>query len=264
MTIIKNGITLHKAKVISNDLRGKGTACPNTSITPTEIAVHNTGNWDVPSNNYHRSLKNANNDPNGRKASWHFSVDDKEIYQEIDTNKKAWHVGNANGYVIGIEICMFKDKNRQKIAEDNAIALIKELMKIHNIPLSKVKMHKDYTGKYCPQVILDRDGSLVKFKDRIAKWGQTSTASSTPSTGKVPNGDVQRKGKVLVDSLRVRTGRGTNYEIIGSLHKGDIIELYYNLNGWCSMESKFKDAKGNKVTNFVCIEDANKKYIQVL
>ena len=30
------------------------------------------------------------------------------------------------------------------------------------------------------------------------------------------------------------------------------------------MESKFKDAKGNKVTNFVCVEDDNKKYIQVL
>ena len=259
MAIIKHGITLNKAKVFSNDILPKGRCIPNEKITPSEIAIHNTGNWDVPSVNYHKSLKRENATTNGRQASWHFAVDDREIYQHIDTCKKAWAVGSGNSKAISIEICMFKDANRQKIAEDNAIALVRELMKLHGIPVSKVKMHKDYTGKYCPQVILDRDGNLEKFKNRISNY----TAPPT-STGGIKNGDVQRKAKVIVDTLNVRTGRGTNYPIIGKLHKGDIIDLYYCMNNWCSMNSKFKDSKGNAVTNFVCVSENGSNYIELI
>lgn len=265
MAIIKHGSKLNKATVYSNDILGKGTAIPNTAITPTEIAIHNTGNYDVPSVNYHKSLKSENSKPNGREASWHFSVCDKEIHQSINTNRKAWHVGSGNSKAIGIEICMFKDANRQKIAEDNAIALVKELMRIHNIPLANVKMHKDYTGKYCPEVILKRDGNLNKFKDRIKAFG-TTTGTGSNSTGNLipPNGDIQKKGRVLVDTLNVRSGRGTNYSVIGKLHKGDVIDLYYCLNGWSSMESRFKDANGKAVNNFICVADANKQYVEIL
>lgn len=260
MARLKNGITLNKAKVIV-DLLGKGAVVTGQRCSATEIAVHNTGNWDVPSKNYNSSIK-QNNQGKGRDASWHFTVDDKEIYQHMDTTLKAWHVGSGNSVAIGIEICMFKDANRQKLAEDNAIALIKELQKIHNIPLSKVKMHKDYTGKYCPEIIIKRDGNLNKFKDRITKWN-----TSTPSkpTGNIPpNGDIQRKGKVVVSSLNVRSGRGTNYSVIGKLKKGDVVELYYCLNGWSSMNSKFKDSKGKPVNNFVCVANEDGKYIEIL
>lgn len=258
MAKITHGKILNKAKVYSNDLLGKGASIPYTTITPTEIAVHNTGNWDVPSVNYHKSLKRENGLPNGREASWHFSVDDKEIHQSIDTSKKAWHVGSGNSKAIGIEICMFKDANKQKLAEDNAIALIRELMKIHNIPVSKVKMHKDYTGKYCPQVILDRDGNLEKFKKRVSNYTAPSTSNG------IPNGEVQRKAKVVVDVLNVRSGRGTNYPIIGKLYKGDIVDLYYCMDNWCSMNSKFKDANGKAVNNFICVHSNGSNYVELI
>lgn len=245
MAILKHGMTLHKAKVFSNDILPKGSSIPNQTIKPTEIAIHNTGNWNVPSINYHKSLKRENALSNGRQASWHFAVDDKEIHQHIDTVKKAWAVGSGNSKAISIEICMFKDANKQKIAEDNAIALVRELMKIHNIPVSRVKMHKDYTGKHCPQVIIDRDGNLEKFKKRISNY----TAPST-STG-IPNGEVQRKAQVTADVLNVRSGRGTQYPVIGKLKKGDIVELWYNMDKWSSMEKKFKDANGKECNNFV-------------
>lgn len=259
MAIIKHGMSLHKAKVFSNDILPKGSAIPNTSINPTEIAVHNTGNWDVPSINYHKSLKRENALPNGRQASWHFAVDDKEIHQHIDTNKKAWAVGSGNSVAISIEICMFKDKNKQKQAEDNAIALIKELMRTHSIPLSKIKMHKDYTGKYCPQVILDRDGNLSKFKKRIEEFEKTASA---PSKG-FANGDIQKDATVLVDTLNVRSGRGTNYPVIGKLKKGDKVNLWYCMNNWSSMERKFKDANGKTVDNFICLHQDGSDYVKI-
>lgn len=259
MAILKHGMKLNKATVYSNDILGKGSAIPNTAIKPTEIAIHNTGNWDVPSNNYHRSLKRENGLANGRQASWHFSVDEKEIWQSVDTARKVWAVGNGNSYTISIEICMFKDKNKQKLAEDNAIALVKELQRIYKIPTSKVKMHKDYTGKYCPQVILDRDGNLNKFRQRIDAWGKDTSA---PSTG-FKNGDIQKDVVVLVDALNVRSGRGTNYPIIGKLKKGDTVNLWYCMNNWSSMERKFKDKNGNKVDNFICLHQDGTDYVKI-
>ena len=260
MAIIQHGKTLNKAKVYSNEILPKGRCIPNTVLNPTEIAIHNTGNWGVPSVNYHKSLKRANQDPTSREASWHFAVDDKEIYQHIDTCKKAWHVGGGNSKAIGIEICMFKDAARQKLAEDNAIALVRELMKIHNIPISKVKMHKDYTGKICPQVIIERDGNLEKFKKRIANYKpQDGTMKNYP-----PNGDIQRIAKVLATRLNVRSGRGTNYPIIGKLSKDQLVDLFYCMNGWASMESKFKDAEGNAVGNYICLGNDSEQYVEIL
>ena len=50
MATLKNNSTLHKAKV-TVDILPKGYCIPNQSITPLEIAIHNTGDWDVPAKN---------------------------------------------------------------------------------------------------------------------------------------------------------------------------------------------------------------------
>lgn len=236
---------LHKANVIVSYL-GKGVVWTGATITPTEIAIHNTGLWDVPAKNFHSSQK-QNNLGTGREASWHFTVDDVAIYQHNPINWKAWHVGSAgNKVAIAIEICMFKDATRQKIAEDNAIALAKELMKMYNISLSKVKMHKDYTGKHCPQVIIDRDGNLEKFKNRIANFGQ---ATSTPSAPSTPTTNTNQIGTVtcLVDALNLREKADFNSKIVGTITKGKSYKAYakknglYNLGGnqWCSAGEKY-------------------------
>lgn len=85
--VLKNGITVGTAKVISNDLRTKGSAVPGRTLASIgSITIHNTGNLDVKSNNYHRALKTQNGLSNGRQASWTFTVDDQEIYQETKIN----------------------------------------------------------------------------------------------------------------------------------------------------------------------------------
>ena len=100
--------------------------------------------------------------------------------------------------------------------------------------LSKVKMHKDYTGKYCPQVIIDRDGNLTKFKNRISKF---KSEDLTPFVV-----------KIICDSLNVRKGAGTSYDKVGELKKGDaytIVEIKNNWGklksglGWISLGSKY-------------------------
>lgn len=141
------------AKVTVETL-GKGHCIPNTKITPQYITIHNTGNWDAPAKNNHNYLKNLNKN-GGRTASWHFTVDDVEIYQSQSTNYKCYHAGDSTGnnISIGIEICQFKDKGRQLKAYKNAIELVKILIKYHNFDISKVVQHNHWSGKDCPSLL---------------------------------------------------------------------------------------------------------------
>lgn len=141
------------AKVTVETL-GKGHCIPNTKITPQYITIHNTGNWDAPAKNNHNYLKNLNKN-GGRTASWHFTVDDIEIYQSQSTNYKCYHAGDSTGnnISIGIEICQFKDKDKQLKAYKNAIELVKILIKYHNFDISKVVQHNYWSGKDCPSLL---------------------------------------------------------------------------------------------------------------
>lgn len=238
--VIKHGTKIGTAVVISNALLKAGAMIPNAKITPTSVTAHNTGNWDVPANNYYRSLKRQNESkPDAGQSSYHFVVDDKEIYQIIDTTNKTYHAGNSTGNAtsIGVEICMFKDKARHEKAKKNAKALFVHLLKAHKLGTDKVKKHQDWSGKYCPQTILDEKNGWSNFTKGIKdlyNGSTTSSSSSTPTTWK--NGDYTgKKARVTTDVLNVRKARGTNSPIIGKLKKGDIVNLSYCLDKWVSI-----------------------------
>jgi N-acetylmuramoyl-L-alanine amidase len=182
MAVIKNGITLGKAKVIV-DILPKGKVVTGDKNSDTSITIHNTGNWDVPAENFNRAIHN-NNKGVGREASWHFTVDDKEIYQHIDTNGEAWHTGvgvRGNETSIGIEICMFKDEKRQKQAEDNAIALVHELFRlIPKLNVNTVRTHQSWSGKFCPMVILSRPNGWNDFVARIKAYKKPVVTQPKP------------------------------------------------------------------------------------
>ena len=74
-----NETKIGTAKVIV-DILPKGRVIPDKKITPTSITIHQTGNIGAPAKNNHNYMKNCNKD-GSRIASWHFTVDDKEIYQ---------------------------------------------------------------------------------------------------------------------------------------------------------------------------------------
>lgn len=64
-----------------------------------------------------------------------------------------------------------------------------------------------------------------------------------------------RKAKVIADVLNVRWYRGTEYDVIGQVKYGDIVNLQYCLNGWVSIEGFSR----NKGLGYV-----NSKYLQLL
>jgi N-acetylmuramoyl-L-alanine amidase len=172
--------TIGKAKVIVDIVaKGNPEVRPEYPMIPSEIACHNTGNSGRGANAemHNRYIHNMALLPpqDTRYASWHFSVDEYFIYQHLPLDENAWHTGDGeeegsgNRVAIGIEICEHVDQKNYHQAEENAIALIVYLMDKLKINIQKVKPHQAYSGKYCPRVILKRDGSFTKFHNRIAE-----------------------------------------------------------------------------------------------
>ena len=221
------------------DVVPKGHCIPNTKITPTSITIHMTGNVGATAKNNHNYMKNINK-RGERVASWHFTVDDKEIYQAQPTNYKCYHAGCANGNntSIGIEICMFNDKEKQLKAYKNAIALVKILMSFHKFDTSKVKRHYDWTKKHCPAWLIEGKWSYTWtwFKNQLV------TNSSTFSNYTVK---IIYEGK---EGLNIRKEATVSSAIVGVVYKGEAFTIVEEKNGfgrlksglgWISLNSKY-------------------------
>ncbi|MDA2052085.1 N-acetylmuramoyl-L-alanine amidase [Bacillus cereus] len=141
-----------------------GTKCPNT-MNPEFITVHNTYNDATAENEVSYMIRNDN------QVSFHIAVDDKEAVQGIPLERNAWHTGDGNGNgnrkSIGVEICYsLSGGDRYYKAEDNAAIVVAQLMKQYNIPISKVRTHQSWSGKYCPHRMLD-EGRWNSFIERV-------------------------------------------------------------------------------------------------
>ncbi|MGQ7728469.1 MULTISPECIES: peptidoglycan recognition protein family protein [unclassified Bacillus (in: firmicutes)] len=141
-----------------------GTKCPYT-MNPEFITVHNTYNDATAENEVSYMIRNDN------QVSFHIAVDDKEAVQGIPLERNAWHAGDGNGNgnrkSIGVEICYsLSGGDRYYKAEDNAAIVVAQLMKQYNIPISKVRTHQSWSGKYCPHRML-AEGRWNSFIERV-------------------------------------------------------------------------------------------------
>ena len=125
---------------------------PGTKNTCTSITIHETANTAKGANAkahaaYIKTIKD--------RTSWHYTVDEKEIYQHIPDAEKSYHTsrGIANESSIAIEICVNEDGDFVKAVE-NAVWLVRHLMKKHDIAINNVKGHRDWTGKNCPATLV--------------------------------------------------------------------------------------------------------------
>lgn len=156
---------------------------PGYKMTPRWITIHETDNTSpgAGARNHAIYLKNG---AGGASKSWHFTVDDKEIYQHLPTNEAGWHAGDgANGtgnrQSIGIVICVNRDGNYEK-AKENAAWLVRKLMKEHNIPIERVVQHNRWSGKNCPRRMRE-EGKWGHFLQMIQQ-GSPAPAPSTNTT----------------------------------------------------------------------------------
>ncbi|HYE12244.1 MAG TPA: N-acetylmuramoyl-L-alanine amidase [Patescibacteria group bacterium] len=142
------------------------TARPQIKMTPKYVTVHNTGNRA-------KGATAENNseyvDNNTGYVSWHFTVDDKQIIQELPINETAWHAGDGRGQgnmtTIGVEICEYEGINWAK-AKENFFKLAMFLKaNVPSLNRDFLVPHQKWSGKYCPHRILDEGWSkfLIEY-----------------------------------------------------------------------------------------------------
>jgi N-acetylmuramoyl-L-alanine amidase CwlA len=146
---------------------------PGYAMKPLYITIHDTANKGKGANAKAHNTFVHNNAPN---PSWHFTVDDKIVYQHLPLDENGWHAGDGtsgtgNRKSIGIEICENSDGNRAK-AEANAVwlvaKLIREVKTLKAFPAC-MKQHYDWSGKNCPNVLRGRKGGWAGFLAAVEK-----------------------------------------------------------------------------------------------
>lgn len=131
---------------------------------------------------------------NSLSSSAHYFVDEDSIWQSVEDKNMAWHCGGklesahhplhgicTNGNSIGIELCCIRNSSGEwKFKEEtleNAVSLIRMLMKKYKIGIDNVIRHYDVTGKPCPAVYTDEE-KWQEFKKRIMKEDITEYTSA--------------------------------------------------------------------------------------
>lgn len=196
------------------------------------IVVHWTANTDRGADALaHYSYFNREKTDNVY-GSAHYVVDDSNIYRFIPDDEYAYHVGahtykpivysklgvphgdSPNYYTIGIEMCVNSDGNFVKTRQ-NTIDLIRYLCDKYNLGRKDLYRHFDITGKDCPKMMLD-NGIWNQFLDEV--FNEISIAP--------------HKYIVTATVLNIRKGPGTDYPIVGTLNKGDVVKKSGSKGEW--------------------------------
>jgi len=174
----------------------KGKANVRTLIKMTEcigITNHNTGNnspttGDELHANWMQNVENADL----QYVSAHLYVDQDSITQIIPLDEVTFNAGDGKGRgnykTISIEIC--ENANVDK-AEENAKKLNASLILTYSN--LKIYKHQDWSGKYCPRVILNKNG-WSKFVEDILNYVRIANMKLT---------EVKEEVKVIYTTLRL-------------------------------------------------------------
>jgi len=240
---------------------------PGYKLEPRYITVHDTANTSAGADakahaSYVKSAAAA-----AIPASWHFTVDDKVIYQHLPLNENGWHAGDGtngtgNRQSIGIEICENRDGNRAQ-AEKNAAWLVAKLLREFNLGLDRVKQHYDWSGKNCPRVLRGRKDGWKNFLAAVESHLKAGDMPAITRTIGVYVGGkkVDEVGYLINNATYVRaaylieltggavTGHGDHIKIMlpAKTDPAEIAKLKAEINGLkaanAALEAKIENAK---------------------
>ena len=108
-------------------------------------------------------------------VSFHYAVDETGVVELIPPHLRAWHAGDGaqgdgNLHSIGIEICRSlctgEEDHLYRESERHAVMLCAHLLQRFHLDCSCLRMHRDWSGKYCPHRILD-ENSWARFVEAV-------------------------------------------------------------------------------------------------
>lgn len=217
------------------------------------VVIHYTGNAKDTAKANAGFFTGAN-----RQASAHFFVDDTSIYQGVELRDTAWHCGGSHYYhpncrnanAFGIEMCCTAGNYRvSETTKRHSAYLCAYLCGLIGVTADQVDTyvlrHYDITHKNCPaQMAGAGNAEWTAFKEMVKQILRGQTVSSSPAP--TPNISAPVKGtpvgaytvKVTAnDGLNVRTGPGTNYQVVMTIPKNDVYTIVEEKNGWGKLKS---------------------------
>lgn len=128
------------------------------------IVIHNTGNINKSAKQLHDYMQNECKYSTGT----HYFVDHEGVVQVLPLTWRTWTTGKGNDWAfdhcIAIEICDNLNDELYQQGQDNAVALIRQLMSEYNLGMEDLYFHNDFNERaYCPHIIMDRYGSALNF-----------------------------------------------------------------------------------------------------
>ncbi len=159
---------------------------PGRQIEPTTITVHNTDNDNRGAGAAAHNRYIRGDDAVRRQVSWHFTVDDRQIFQHLPVHEVGFHAGSsANASSVAIEICMNSDMDAAA-AYDRAARLCAQLSAELDIPVATgLRQHHDWTGKNCPRILRSTADGWTNF---VALAASYRAAIGTPAAPAVSRG----------------------------------------------------------------------------
>lgn len=200
------------------------------AMTPKYITIHNTAN-SAPAKNEVSYMQGNNN-----QTGFHVAVDENYVIKCADFNRNTWHAGDGtygtgNRQSIGIEICRSTGSlDLFKKAEQNCAMYVAKLLKQYGWDTSRVKRHKDWSGKYCPHKTMDLgwDRFVKMIQAELNKLNGTTPTPTEPtpisSDFKVGN---YNNYVVTTDSLNVRSKRNGGSTLLTTIPKGTKVYVGY-------------------------------------
>jgi N-acetylmuramoyl-L-alanine amidase CwlA len=193
-----------KLNIVQDFIPAGNSNRPGKKLAATSITIHNTDNDSPGANAAAHAKYQKGADARNRKVSWHFTVDDKSVYQSLPTNEIGWHAASAKGNAtsIGIEICMNSDLDVP--AAYNRAALLTAVVAFpHGIKVpAQIVQHHDWSGKNCPRVLRSTPNGWKDFLDQIKAFHSrlTNVPAAAIALAKVT-------GHHLIDDGTVRKSR---------------------------------------------------------
>lgn len=165
-------------KIIQDLLPVGNSNRPGKKLTASSITIHNTDNASSGANAAAHAKYMKGADAQKRQVSWHFTVDDKFVYQSLPTNEIGWHSGSKQGNAssVGIEICM--NPELDVAATDDRAALLTALIaRRSGIDVSSgVLQHHDWSGKNCPRVLRAKTNGWRDFLAQVNQHAKSLTS----------------------------------------------------------------------------------------
>jgi N-acetylmuramoyl-L-alanine amidase CwlA len=176
-------------KIVQDFIPAGNSNRPGKKLVATSITIHNTDNSDAGANAAAHAKYQKGADARKRKVSWHYTVDDKSVYQSLPTNEIGWHAASSKGNAtsIGVEICMNADLNVP--AAYRRAALLTAVLAFQNgvkVP-TQIVQHHDWSGKNCPRVLRATPNGWKDFLEQVKQFRDdlTNVPAATIALGKV-------------------------------------------------------------------------------